>query len=276
MIDSTPPAQLDHLALASFHAWDNVTRYCDQLGARWLGGPSGHEPRPFYFCQLEMAGGTKLELLEPVESPGSDFLRRFLHRNGPGPHHLTFKVAHLDDAIAAARAGGYEVVGIDRSEPRWQEAFLHPKQSHGIVVQLAQESHPDGPWPEPTELPPPHRANPPALTAVDHLVADLDAAVKLFTGPLAMDELHRWRTEDGDSATLGCGPWRLNLVQPARPSWQHWLGNRNGRLLRLHIELEEPATVPDARPIGGGRYEVPPERNLGTRLLLQAPGTGRS
>jgi len=83
---------LDHLALASHQAWDNLIRYCYHLGARWTGGASEDEMTAFYFAQVEFAGGTKLEFLQPNPDPGSDFIRRFLHRNGPGPHHFTFKV----------------------------------------------------------------------------------------------------------------------------------------------------------------------------------------
>ena len=33
---------------------------------------------------------------------------------------------------------GYGIVGRDESDPSWKEAFLHPKQALGIVVQLAE------------------------------------------------------------------------------------------------------------------------------------------
>lgn len=150
--DNISAPTLDHLALASADAWDNVIRYCYHLGARWLGGPDDEivfeEPGgeavdtsgnpPFFFSQVELAGGTKLEFLQPIPGPGSEFLRRFINRNGPGPHHVTFKVPDIRAAIADVNASGYDVVNESFDNPDWQEAFLHPKQSHGIVVQLAQ------------------------------------------------------------------------------------------------------------------------------------------
>ena len=267
--------RFDHVALASRHAWDHIIRYCYQLGGTWIGGPGVDDGAPFYFGQVEFVGGTKLELLEPVEGAGSDFLRRFLDRNGPGPHHITFKVADFDQALEAVGAAGYDVVGIDRSDPDWQEAFLHPKQSHGIVIQLAcpgpnpNAPEPDGAgpaegqdgeehgWINETQLPPALRPQP-TLSLVEHLVADLEAAVKLFTGPLAMTELDRQTTAAGPEATLTDGPWRLKLVEPAEGTARHWLGNRPGRLWALHLTLDEPATVPGAHPLGDGRYELPP------------------
>lgn len=58
--------------------------------------------------------------------------------------------------------------------------------------------------------------------------------------------------------------------------WRHWLGTRPGRLLHLELGLDEPGTVPGAVPLGGGRYEVPPEHNLGTRLILSPHPTAQA
>ena len=268
----------DHVALASHHAWDNVTRYCYQLGGEWLGGPALDGGGAFYFCQLGFDGGAKLELLEPIEGDGSDFLRRFLDRNGPGPHHFTFKVGDFDRALDAVGAAGYDVVSVNRSDPDWHEAFLHPKQSHGIVIQLAYhrahvENGVEIPWANDTQLPPSLRGKPPRLAEVQHLVADLESAVKLFAGPLAMDVQERSSDPTGDHVVVSDGPLRLKLTQPSEPSWQHWLGSRPGRLLHLRFELTEPGTVPGVEPeaggpFGSGLYRIAPEHNLGTRLLL--------
>lgn len=263
------PIRMDHVALASRHAWDQVTRYHHQLGGRWLGGPLLDDEAAFYFCQIEFDGGTKIELLEPTPGGGSDFLRRFLDRNGPGPHHFTFKVKNFDAAVDACAAAGYDVVGSDRSDPDWHEAFLHPKQSHGIVIQLAYQSESGSSWDAAEELPPiRHGVAPPTLSLVEHLVADLESAIKLFGGPLAMDQIERTSDTNGEVAVLASGPWRLRLIQPVNPTWNHWLGARPGRLLQLRFSVDDPAVVPglEARPDGG--YELTPDDNLGTRLIL--------
>jgi hypothetical protein len=51
---------------------------------------------------------------------------------------VTFTVPHLGEACDRARAHGYAIVGYDDSDPQWKEAFLHPKQAQGIVVQFAE------------------------------------------------------------------------------------------------------------------------------------------
>jgi methylmalonyl-CoA/ethylmalonyl-CoA epimerase len=93
-------------------------------------------------------------VLEPDGPPGG-FLHRFVERDGPGVHHVTFKVPDITTAAAAATAFGYDVVGYDDRNPGWQEMFLHPRQAQGIVVQLAHAVPeldettlgPDGPFP---------------------------------------------------------------------------------------------------------------------------------
>lgn len=123
-----------------------------------LGGvpDSGAARRSYRWGCWRFAGGGRLEVIEPRREEG--FLARFLAQRGPGIHHVTFKVPSLARACARAEAHGYKVVGYDASQPLWKEAFLHPKQALGIVVQLAESSPgaPPGRW-----EPPPGAENPP-------------------------------------------------------------------------------------------------------------------
>jgi catechol 2,3-dioxygenase-like lactoylglutathione lyase family enzyme len=121
-----------------------------------VGSPSG----VFRWGTYAYEGGGSIEVLEPLGASG--FLHRFLAERGPGIHHVTFKVPSLDEACTRAEALGYDVVGRDTSDPEWREAFLHPKQALGIVVQFAQ---PDGS--EPPFTPPPGvPAAPPPVTVL--------------------------------------------------------------------------------------------------------------
>ena len=103
-----------------------------------LGGrPENGGPSPgFDGGQWSFARGERLEILEPDRSPGS-FMRRFVEERGPGVHHVTFNVPDLAALCARAEAAGYDVLGCNEEFPGWKEAFLHPKQALGIVVQLA-------------------------------------------------------------------------------------------------------------------------------------------
>jgi methylmalonyl-CoA/ethylmalonyl-CoA epimerase len=275
-VDDLTEPTLDHLALASTNAWDNLIRYCYHLGGRWMGGL---DPEPdegdvasdnvgeFYFAQVEFDRGAKLELLQPIPGMGSEFLRRFLNRNGPGPHHLTFKVPDIHAAIAEVGAAGYGVVNERFDNPNWREAFLHPKQSHGIVIQIAQPGG-DEPWEAPPPLPPSLQAGLPTITVITHLVADLDAATKLFSGPLALTIADQGTDGEGDYTDLTQGPWTIRLIRPRADPLRHWLADRPGRLHRIEMEVDDPTIVPGLRSIEAG-WEIAPEVNQGTRLLLR-------
>jgi hypothetical protein len=143
----------DHIAIGVPRMVDAAPFLAGELG----GIPdSGYPSGPFAWGSYRFEGGGCIELIEPRGSAG--FVHRFLAERGPGIHHVTFKVPSLDEACARAEAVGYGIVGRDESDPDWKEAFLHPKQALGIVVQFAQPG-PSEPASPPT--PPPAVPSPP-------------------------------------------------------------------------------------------------------------------
>jgi methylmalonyl-CoA/ethylmalonyl-CoA epimerase len=138
--------QLDHVAIGLPSAEIARPFLEDVLGG---GAAGGHSGVPFGFAQWAFAGGGKIEVIYPV-GPPDGFMHRFLARGGPRIHHLTFKVPSLDAIFSRAEALGYTIVGMDRTDPYWQEAFLHPKQAQGIVVQIVEASPrpEEEPWPK--------------------------------------------------------------------------------------------------------------------------------
>jgi methylmalonyl-CoA/ethylmalonyl-CoA epimerase len=127
---------LDHVAVGVQRLERVLPLVVGKLGGRpGRGGPSpGFDWHTWVF-----RGGGQLEIITPT-GPPDGFLHRFLAARGPGVHHVTFYVPDLREACDRAEAQGYPVVGYDDSRPGWQEAFLHPKGSLGIVVQLARTS----------------------------------------------------------------------------------------------------------------------------------------
>jgi methylmalonyl-CoA/ethylmalonyl-CoA epimerase len=135
---SQHPVVLDHVALAVPDIGAAADLLVGELGA----APHGAGPGPGYrFWQWRFARGGVLELLQPDGPPGG-FVHRFLDSRGPGLHHVTFKVPDIREAMRRATDAGYQIVNANLEFPAWKEAFLHPKQAQGIVVQLA-ESHPE-------------------------------------------------------------------------------------------------------------------------------------
>jgi methylmalonyl-CoA/ethylmalonyl-CoA epimerase len=129
-------AIFDHVAHAVPSIRDLLPLYRDILGGEVAGGGfndwGGHLGVHFTF-----PGGGRVELLEPVQ-PESSPVGRFLERNPRGGlHHLTFKVSDLRAALAVV-AGGYETFGTRVDEPSWQETYLHPRSTGGVLIQLVQ------------------------------------------------------------------------------------------------------------------------------------------
>lgn len=141
--------RFDHIAIGLPRLADAAPFLSGVLGGVPLAGaPSA----VFRWGVWRYEGGGMIEALEPRGDDG--FLHRFLAQRGPGLHHVTFKVPSTRAACERAREAGLNPVGFDDSDPRWIEAFLHPKEALGIVVQLA-ESHGDdgGPGDPPPGMP---------------------------------------------------------------------------------------------------------------------------
>jgi methylmalonyl-CoA/ethylmalonyl-CoA epimerase len=83
-------------------------------------------------------GDVDVELLEPID-PASP-VAKFLARRGPGIHHVCYRVPDLDATLARCRAAGYRL--IDETPRRGVNgrriAFLHPKATHGILLELTE------------------------------------------------------------------------------------------------------------------------------------------
>jgi len=151
--------RFDHIAIG-------MSRIADATGmlVGTLGGipAQGQLSGVFRWHAWTFEGGGVIEILEPLGDQG--FLHRFLDERGPGVHHVTFKVPSLDGVCARADRAGYDVVGRDERDPSWKEAFLHPKQALGIVVQFAESDGGDGAGPRWES--PPGPPDPPAPVAV--------------------------------------------------------------------------------------------------------------
>jgi methylmalonyl-CoA/ethylmalonyl-CoA epimerase len=85
------------------------------------------------------AGAQRIELVEPAaeDSPVS----RFLEKRGGGLHHLAYRVADLDRALAELKRAGVRL--IDEA-PRpgahgTRIAFVHPAATGGVLSELVEE-----------------------------------------------------------------------------------------------------------------------------------------
>lgn len=217
---------LDHLAIGVRDLPDGWELFGGLLGGTWVYG--GNSPG-YWWGQLEFAAGPKIELLTPTGGPDAAFLERFLASRGVGPHHFNFIVTDIEKVLARVRELGIEPVGVNLSNPAWREAFLHPRDAHGIVIQVAQQNGPPPPSARPAELPEPGRAS--RLDLIEHHVSDLEGAARLFRDVL-----------DGQLQAAGAGSAELT-----------WPGGKRIKLVRH-----------DGLPLGGALHRVRFARAAGT------------
>ncbi len=129
--------RLDHVAVAVADI-ASAARLTESLGAVFRSG-GDETTKLFRWVQFVLPGGGTIELLSPLPDAGPDhFLVRFLATRGEGMHHITLKVTDLGAAIGVVEANGYRIVGADLDRASWKEAFIHPRSSHGMLVQLAE------------------------------------------------------------------------------------------------------------------------------------------
>jgi len=54
---------------------------------------------------------------------------------------MTFAVTDLASQVERIRAGGVELIMVDVDNAHWREAFIHPKNAHGVLIQMAESLH---------------------------------------------------------------------------------------------------------------------------------------
>jgi methylmalonyl-CoA/ethylmalonyl-CoA epimerase len=79
-----------------------------------------------------------LELLAPTDTTGP--VARFLERRGEGLHHVCFAVDDIAAELHRLIAAGFEPIDAQPREGNGGlVAFLHPRTSHGVLVELLQK-----------------------------------------------------------------------------------------------------------------------------------------
>ncbi|UIO99138.1 methylmalonyl-CoA epimerase [Halobaculum sp. CBA1158] len=84
------------------------------------------------------AGGSYLELLEPLDDEGA--IASYLDRHGPGIHHLAFATADIEGTLERARGLGIDLIDEEPRPGAWghEVAFLHPRDTGGVLVEFVE------------------------------------------------------------------------------------------------------------------------------------------
>jgi len=131
MLDAT----VDHVSIAVRDMRTAIPFYSETLGASFLFAGERHD-QGFRWGQFRFPGGGKVELVTPAGSGG--FVARFLERRGEGVHHVTLKVPDIRRALTHLGDRGVPLFNVSIDRPEWKEAFIHPRDANGTLIQLAQ------------------------------------------------------------------------------------------------------------------------------------------
>lgn len=86
-----------------------------------------------------MVGNSKIELLEATNSDSA--IAKYLEKNKAGFHHVAFEVDDIDVELERLGGEGFQLIHVTPKEGADNKriAFLHPKSTNGLLVELCQE-----------------------------------------------------------------------------------------------------------------------------------------
>ena len=84
-------------------------------------------------------GDVRIELLEPTSDQST--IAKFIEKKGEGIHHVALGTQNLISKLAEVEANGIRLIDkVPRKGAHNADiAFLHPKSSHGVLIELCEE-----------------------------------------------------------------------------------------------------------------------------------------
>lgn len=82
-------------------------------------------------------GNAVIELLQPIGKEG--VMAKFLEKRGEGFHHICYEVDNINVEIALLKSKGMDVLGEPRPGAEGMSVFLHPRGTHGVLVELVDK-----------------------------------------------------------------------------------------------------------------------------------------
>ncbi|NMC57875.1 MAG: methylmalonyl-CoA epimerase [Candidatus Methanofastidiosa archaeon] len=129
--------KIDHVGIAVTNLEESLSFYESALGLKLENIEEVSEQKvKVGFLDI---GGVHFELLEPT-SPEST-VAKFIEKRGEGIHHIAVLVDNLEDTIKQMK--DKEIKLIDETPRKGaggsKMAFVHPKSTHGILLELYEK-----------------------------------------------------------------------------------------------------------------------------------------
>jgi methylmalonyl-CoA/ethylmalonyl-CoA epimerase len=84
-------------------------------------------------------GESKIELLQGTTSESA--ITKFIDKKGEGIHHIAFAVDDIKSELKRLKEQGFQLIHEEpkRGADNMLIAFLHPKGTNGVLIELCQE-----------------------------------------------------------------------------------------------------------------------------------------
>jgi len=128
--------KVDHIGIAVKDLEETLKFYQGVLGMD-LQGTEIVEEQKVKVAFLPI-GDTEMELLESTDKEGP--IAKYIEKRGEGVQHIAYRVDDIEKAIEEMKEKGIRMID---EKPRYgaggaKIAFVHPKSSHGVLVELCQ------------------------------------------------------------------------------------------------------------------------------------------
>lgn len=139
MTNSSAIGRMDHIGIAVRSIDEARKFYEHRLGAKFV-EEFEHFSGDFKLGIFDLDGFC-IELLEPINPNG--FLAKFIEKKGEGIHHITLQTPNLVAQCHLLEEKGVRIVekNFERTSGG-VDAFISPKSSHGVLIQLGENLGP--------------------------------------------------------------------------------------------------------------------------------------
>ena len=129
--------KIDHLGIAVKSINEGKKFWGDLLGL-WLEDSEAMAEEKLITTFFPI-GESEIELLESTDPEGP--IGRFLEKRGEGVHHVAFRVENIEEALKELKEKGIRLIDeTPRAGARGAKiAFLHPKSTNGVLVELCEK-----------------------------------------------------------------------------------------------------------------------------------------
>jgi methylmalonyl-CoA/ethylmalonyl-CoA epimerase len=130
--------KIDHLGIAVNSIDDGKNFWSEILGLKFQGAETVESQK--VTTAFFPVGESEVELLESTAPDGP--VAKFIEKKGTGFQHVAFRVANIEEALQELKEKGIQLID---QQPRIgaggaKIAFLHPKATGGILVELCERS----------------------------------------------------------------------------------------------------------------------------------------